>query len=202
MRSAFLILLLGMAILGGCATPPPPAPDPDRAADLHAARLPALQALTDWSIKGRIGLSSEVESWHADLRWRQSEEHYLINLAGPFGQGRVKIEGRPGLVTLETEDRVFRDLDADRLINRRLGWQVPVRGLNWWVRGMASPRMADPLSREFDERGRLLRLSQGGWIVEFLRYRDVDGLQLPDKVFAENPEWKVRIVIADYKVGS
>lgn len=195
-----MIAVLGL--LGGCAVPPERAPDPGRAAALYDARQPALESLRHWIIKGRIGLSSEVESWHADLHWRQSKARYAISLVGPFGQGQVRINGEPGRVTLATEDRVFSDRDADRLINRRLGWQVPVRGLEWWVRGLASPRMAEPVSRELDGEGRLLRLSQGGWVVEFLRYRNVNGLQLPDKVFAESPEWKVRIVVSDYEVGS
>jgi len=47
----------------------------------------------------------------------------------------------------------------------------------------------------FDEAGRLARLQQSHWLIEYPAYARVDGLVLPRKVYLENDELSVRLVI-------
>ncbi len=65
------------------------------------------------------------------------------------------------------------------MLYQRLGWEVPFNELVYWARGLPNP---GAVNLETDHLGRLTRLQQGIWAVEYLDYRDIEGLQLPSKL--------------------
>jgi outer membrane lipoprotein LolB len=60
--------------------------------------------------------------------------------------------------------------------------------------GIPDPEVAAAVT-ELDENGRLVRLEQGGWIVEISRYSEGGGQQMPRILAATNPDTRVRMVI-------
>lgn len=190
MKRYWGLALIGL-LLNGCATHPSIPADPARD-EVH------LRALDAWTFDGRIALYNDAEVWNADLRWRQQGPRYDIHLSGPFGQGRARIRGDADGVTLETAERTRRGRDPETLFNQTLGWRIPVNGLQWWIRGLSAP--SAQTNALLDAQGRLQRLRQDGWDIQFKRYVVVDGLALPGKVFLENPEWTVRLVIQDWRL--
>ena len=53
----------------------------------------------------------------------------------------------------------------------------------------------------FDEEGQLSRLRQADWHIDYPAYQQSDGLSLPRKVFLENTELSVRLVIDRWQGG-
>lgn len=190
-----LLLALGVGVvLVGCAQVPV---QPDAMAareQAWAAHQAQLSGLDAWTLTGRIALSSETEAWNATLRWRQDDARYDILLIGPLGQGSLALKGDDRSVVLRTSDgQTSTATDPEGLLARHLGWRLPLEGLQHWVLGLPDPgRPAEPV---LDEAGRLAELTQAGWTMQFLRYDPVEDLMLPGKIFLENPEWKVRLVV-------
>jgi outer membrane lipoprotein LolB len=197
-RRLLSILGLGM-VLAGCAqapVQPDAAAARERAWEAHRAEV---SQLGTWTLTGRISLSSETEAWNATLRWRQNDTRYDILLIGPLGQGSLAVRGDDRSVVLKTSDgKTATAPDPEGLLARHLGWRLPLEGLQHWVLGLPEPGLR--AERVLDETGRLAELTQAGWTLQFLRYDPVDGVMLPGKIFLENAEWKVRLVVERWAV--
>jgi outer membrane lipoprotein LolB len=185
-----VLLALPLGLLGGCAAPPVTAltntPWP--------ARQVALAKLQTWRLAGRLALTSGEQGWHASLYWQQQADDYRIELVGPLGQGRLRIQGAASGVSVQTADGQVRTADdPDRLLAETSGVHLPLKGLLYWVRGLPDP--AQPAVLAGDAEGRLTRLEQAGWTIEYLDYRPVAALTLPVRLRAYRDEVNVQIII-------
>lgn len=188
--------LMLAAMLGSCATPPGPAPADQT---VWLARQAALAALTDWQVSGRIGVVSGQDGWHASFQWAQQDADYRIDLIGPLGQGRVVIQGDARETRVQTQDgRQWTAPDAEVLLERSLGVRLPVNGLRYWVRGLPEPGPTPTL--QTDAEGRLTRLEQNGWIIEYPVYAPVAALDLPARIIARRPDLSIRLVIEQWSL--
>jgi outer membrane lipoprotein LolB len=194
-RRHYPVGLVALALLAGCATPVETATHP-----AWPARQRTLVALRDWSVNGRLAVTTAQEGWHVSLYWVQQGPVYSIDLIGPLGQGRVRIQGDARGVSLRTADgQLQRATDADELLARAVGVRIPLNGLLYWVRGVPDP--GQPGALALDEQGRLSRLEQGGWRIEYLDYMPVAALELPRRIRATQGEIKVQIVVNDWSLA-
>lgn len=198
MKSHCTSLALVLTLLSGCATPPTLSPE---AASAWTARQTALTQLTAWQADGRIGVVSGQEGWHASFQWAQQESGYRIDLIGPLGQGRVVIENNGQETRIQTQDgQNWTAPDADELLEQTLGVRLPVNGLRYWARGLPEPGSTPVL--QTDAGGRLIRLEQNGWIIEYPAYAPTSrlNLDLPERIVARRPDLSVKLVIEQWKL--
>lgn len=178
--------------------------DPEQA---WQARQKILSTLQSWDLTGRIGVQTEKDSWQASLRWDQSPDSYAIRLSTPLGQEVMQLHGNASGVTMRTSDGEELAEDAETLMTKRLGWSLPVSGLRYWVLGVADPQAPLPATadKELDGLGRLTRLHQSGWDIEFRRYVTVNNVELPDKIFLSNKQGvqlNVRLAVEQWEIHS
>ncbi len=197
MRHAFL--LPAVLALAACAAPQPPVSLPADAAAAWTGRQARLSRITHFRLQGRVAVKNGVEAWHLDVAWSQRGPEYVIDLSGPFGAGRVRLTGRNGgPVVLETADGRFTAAEPEQLLYEHTGVRMPVSGLRHWLLGLPGPG-ARPAA--LDGRGRLARLSRGGWEVRFRAYTLVDGLDLPRLITVERDGVRVRLVVDQWRLG-
>jgi outer membrane lipoprotein LolB len=195
-------LVSAVLLLTGCATQPPVEPPSARISQLWQQHARAVAAQSDWALSGRIAASSEDDGWSGKLYWQQGREDYRISFNAPSGQGGLLLDGRPQQVEMLTSDGERHVAsDAESLLLQTLGWELPLSSLRYWVRGIPVPASDDTPVLAFDDSGRLTRLRQSDWAVEYPAYRPVNGLMLPRKVFLENAEFSVRLVIDRWLAG-
>ena len=189
--SVWIALLASTAWLAGCAVAPGPSPEQ---ASARAERQQELTRLTRWQAVGRIGVINGQDGWHANFQWTQHERDYRIDLIGPLGQGRVLIRGDGQQVTIQTQDGQSQTApDPDSLLERTLGVRLPVEGLRYWIRGASEPGPIAAL--QTDASGRLLRLEQKGWILEYPAYSPSASPALPARIVARRQDLSVKLVI-------
>ena len=179
---------LSLAFLGACTTlaPLPPAPP------VNQALIPAFQ------IAGRISVRHDNDGFSGNLSWRHSPTNDEFVILNPLGQGVARITQNAQGVTLETADgKVLRAHDAETLTEQALGFRLPLSGLPNWVQ--AQPVGNDAKLRYHTD-GTLDSLTEQGWQIEYLSYRPIGTLLLPGKVFMENTELKLRLIIDDWQV--
>lgn len=188
-------LALAFALSGACATqalrPPPAGP-------AWEARVAALQALAGWDVNGRIAVTDPSQYWQANVRWHQQGEDYVIDLIGPLGQGRMKVEGGPRGVRLQTADGVLEAANPDDLLIRATGLRIPINGLRYWALGL--PESAKASRLEGDANQRLALLEQGGWRIDYARYGRFEGLELPKLIQAQQKDLKVKLIIDQWSL--
>lgn len=143
-----------------------------------------LSAIKSWNLRGKMGVKTGPKGGSATLKWRYNTTEQYIELYGPLGGGRVIIDvDSAGAVLRDTKGVVIRGQTASEVLYRRLGWQVPFDHLADWARGLAGEDATDIV---IDAEGRLKRLVQDNWQVEYQGYRQVEGavsgLMLPTKI--------------------
>ncbi len=154
-----------------------------------------------WALKGRVAVWVGEEGWHATLTWTQTADDFRIELAGPLGQGALRLHGDADGVDLERADGVHDHArNADELLERHTGWALPADGLRYWVRGLAVPDRPADWQRDSD--GLPQRLRQSGWSIRYVRFSQQPGLGLmPQRIDLERDGIRVRLV-ADSWTGS
>ena len=194
--SAFIVMLL----LWGCASTPEPA-DLEVVDDTWTLRRDTLLQLQNWELDGRIGITVEHQAWQASLVWVQRGENFLLDVAGPLGQGRLMVSGGPNGVRAERHDgRVVNATDVESLLRSELGWTLPVEGLRYWVKGVPNPRESTQ-SIALDELGRLAELNQSGWRIRYPSYIESDDVDLPHKIRLDSGDVSVRMVVDQWAHG-
>ena len=186
----YLGVLLAVLLLAGCASTP--APQSGQSAS----------SLVDWQLNGRVSLTRGEEGWHASLHWQDQADGYFLKIAGPLGQGGFQLSGDSlGVVLVDADGNTFAARDADTLLQQVAGWQLPVTGLRYWIRGLPAPA-AGAAQERHDESGQLDQLTQSGWIIKYDRYQLVNGISLPGKLQLLHDDVSVRIVVDKWELGA
>ena len=195
LRPALFLAVL-IALLSGCAIPPTTSPE---AAAAWTSRQSRLAQLTAWQADGRIGVVSGQDGWHANFQWAQQNSGYRIDLIGPLGQGRVVVESDGSEARVQTQDgQSWTAPDADTLLEQSLGVRLPVNGLRYWARGLPEPGSTPTL--QTDAQGRLTRLEQNGWVIEYPAYAPTSilNLDLPERIVARRQDLSVKLIIEQW----
>jgi outer membrane lipoprotein LolB len=185
-------LLAAIVALTGCASlSPPTAPvDPD-AQSRHQRKLEDISA---FSLSGRMAVQTEKRGFSGSLRWRHTEDGDHFALYSPLGTQVADINANKDGVTLTTNDRkTYKADNAETLLQQTMGWSLPLTGLSDWIIGRPTSSAYEVISR--DAQGRLVRLKQDGWDIEYPTYQTVDGTDLPGKVILRSPQLDLKLLV-------
>ena len=174
-------LLIFAAFIAGCATAvsPPPVADVDAAWHLRQA---ALKPVTAWHVRGRLALRAADQGWHATLNWERDGERHRLDFTGPLGRGHLRlVQDDRGAELQDAEQRIWRAGNAETLLFRATGWRLPLDGLNYWIVGLAAPDSES--THQLDAQGRLKKLAQSGWDIQFLEYTHYGSFDMPSKMY-------------------
>jgi outer membrane lipoprotein LolB len=200
------VLAIGFAALAGCAVAPvrtPPLPPAEQAAAVarQQAREAALAAMPDWHLEGRVALTNGTRGGSGRLEWTQRGPAFEVVLSAPVTRQGWRLAGGPGDARLEgLEGGTRHGADAAALLREATGWEIPVAALSRWVRGARAPGGDARLA--FSADGRLARLEQDGWTLDYADWRpQAGGIELPMRVTASRDPARVRLVVDAWAQG-
>lgn len=196
-RLALAACVLSLAACAGPRVRPDAARDPQRL-EHQERREQALAAVPDWSLRGRLGVSDARDGGSGTLEWTQHGDTFRFSVHAPVTGKTWILSGTPthAVLTGLRAEAIEGD-DARALLERELGWQVPVAGLVDWVRGMRAPGTAHI---EFRPDGLPAVIVQDGWRIEFLDYDRSHEPPLPRRLFASSGDRKVRLAIREWSI--
>jgi outer membrane lipoprotein LolB len=191
--AACLVVLLG---LSGCHTLTP-AVSPSAPWDL---RRPQLQGQEHFVLKGRVAVATGSTGFNANLRWVQEADNAHLTLEGPLGAGAVQVNSTAGTLEVVNSRGEHIGNDAARAeLATRLGFEVPLASLRYWILGVPQPDV--PAQESLDAaQQRLDSLVQGGWHIAYTAYGDVHGQTLPTRLTLERDAVRVRLVVDDWQL--
>lgn len=205
----FWIALAVTACLAACTSRPirselPPA-QREAAESAQAAREAALRADPSWSLAGRIAVSTGRGGGSGRIDWRQAGERYEVSLSAPITRQSWRLSGDVSGAVLEgLEGGPRGGADAAAVLHEATGWDIPILALSDWVRGARSDALG-PADVEFGADGRLSRIEQGGWTIDYRWPESSDGSAgspvLPSRLDARRGEAKVRLIVDEWSDG-
>lgn len=187
MNKIYLLILL--AFLAGCSDIP-------LRTESDIGLQNQREQIKSWDLKGRLSLTSEKESGTVTFHWTQDQERYLMRFIAPLGQGTFALRGGEGdgVYLLTAKNKILHADDVETLLKQSVGWHVPVSGFRYWVRGLPEPGV-ELAGQQFDTQGRLIEMQQVDWKISIKRYIDVDGVDLPAKIFMHNDHFKLKLIV-------
>jgi outer membrane lipoprotein LolB len=188
--------LLGLLALAGCHT----LPVATSASAPWESRRPALQGLAHFLVKGRVAVATGATGFNANLRWEQDGDSAHLTLDGPLGIGGVQVNSQGE--TLEVINAHGEHIGNDQAraeLRTRLGFDVPLASLRYWILGVPRPEASaeeslDPAQQRLDG------LTQDGWHVAYGAYVDAHGQVLPARLTLEREAVRVRLVVDDWQL--
>ncbi len=149
----------------------------------------------NWSFSGKIGITTPKESVAGFIQWQQQDETFDIYVTGPMGQGSTRIQGTPDKATLTQGGKIHEGVDPQQMIYEQLGWFFPLKNLPFWLQGKEAPFS---LAKTETKDGKLTKIEQDLWNVEFQRYHAYYGL--PERIKIRQGKWKFLIVVKNWSI--
>ena len=207
LRNAAIVACAAI-LLAGCATIAPRAPlsAAERGAALarQQEREAALGGQADWNLAGRVALSNGTRGGSGRIEWRQRGAQFEVSLSAPVTRQGWRLTGGAGSARLEGLDGGPRSGgDPQALLRDATGWEIPVAALASWVRGARAPA-GGAAELQFGGDGRLARLQQDGWTLDYAGWQLQPGLgvELPMRVTAERDSARIRLVVDSWQGGA
>jgi len=161
----------------------------------------SLRAYPRWQAQGRFAARNGEDAWSGSLLWQQKDEHYLIRLSGPLGQGGMLLEGDEELATITlSRNRQYEARSANELVRQYAGLRLPLEELRHWLLGVPAPWGGYAITG-LDQSGRIERLTQRGWDVQFSAYQSLENTSVPGKIRLQHPDYQVRLIIQSWQAG-
>lgn len=177
------LLLLAVAALAGCTTPPV----------LQSPQAAHRRLVTAFTLEGRLAASDGVRNANGSVVWTHGATRDEWSAVSPLGQIVARITADASGAVLDTHDgQRHAAPDIDSLLPEIVGVQLPVAALTHWVQ--AVPRSGARVL-QLDDAGRPARISDAGWIIDYTRYADDTPGAMPVRMDAHWGETRIRLLI-------
>lgn len=180
------LILAAAIILVGCAAPPKgPLPSTPK----EQLQLNAFQA------RGKMSWSQDGKGDSAKFEWEYRNPEQQIDFFTPLGSVAATIKSEPGRVVLDTaQGDQFTAASLEALSTRVFEMTLPLTGFEYWAQGLPKPN--SPFSEEVTPTGK--RLTQDGFVLDYLHWVEVQGRQLPDQLDIRNQGFTLKLRIKEW----
>ena len=195
----WLIIVFAGIVLSGCSHQQPKAPLISQNWPNHKEKV---ESIANWQAVGKLAVKVPNDGGSASLKWIQTGAEYQIELNGPFGSGKVTINGLPTSVTLSEAGQPPQTAKtAEELIRKNTGWNIPVTQLAFWVRGLPDPK-TKVTHFSPNAQGLIGELEQLGWKVSYGDYLNAtiseSSIPMPGRIVAEYKDVRLTLVVREW----
>jgi outer membrane lipoprotein LolB len=188
LRAALAALLA--ALVSACAVAPREVAQVDPA------------SVSSFQLEGRINLRVPKESFPGRLRWQHAPGADELWFYSPLGSAVAHLSrDAQGARLVTSEGREYQAADLRQLSIDVLGWDLPLEGLPYWVRGLPWPQAGETVE-ERDALGSLKLLRQAGWQVSYLDWSPAGVRGLPSKLDLQGERMRIRLVVERWSVDA
>ena len=191
-KIAYMLVPISFLFFNGCSQYPvtkpgvvkPPVTEASKEQNWKK-RQSYLAGKSSWNLQSKISLRVKDENLIFGLNWQQKPaNYYVMQVSNPLTGALVAKLTRDasGVALLSDNGRTYRDADEERLLQTQSGLKLPVKGMQYWVRGITSPQYkVDQLI--LDNAGRPQTIYQAGWKVSYSNYSNNGFNAAPQKIF-------------------
>lgn len=196
MPRLFLLLLFAL-YLAGCVSTPTQPDQKIATAESAQAHIEKIAAIKQFALKGRIGVQADGKGFSGQITWQHQPDRDLLTLYSPLGGQIALIEKSDGKVTLtDAKGNTLTEDNWENLTEKTLGWALPLDGLTDWALGRPSAQRVQLQSR--DAHGRLTKLKQDDWDIDYQAYIHHQDTLLPQRLNLRRVEANVKLVVESW----
>ena len=172
-------------LVAGCAATPRQAVEPPPPIDARAAE--------SWMAQGRLAVAVEGQGGSGAFTWRQESARSELAVRGPLGVGafNVTVAGDELSVT-DGEGVTLSGDDARRQVQARLGAELPLESLRYWMLGLPAP--SPPAQVQDSAQAPVRVVEQGGWQIAYDGFARFGSLTAPTRLTATGPNLRLKLV--------
>jgi len=165
----------------------------------HDVRQTQLRQITRWQARGVLGIRNLSTNKGAvvNFLWNENGNQYQIDFSAALNFVNATLQGKPGSVDFRQGNKHYQAKSIAALMQQQFGWALPVRNLQYWIKGQIAPGQS---SETYDQYGHLKTLKQNGWQINYFAYTQVKNQDLPSRLTLINPQFNVRIVIKQWAI--
>ena len=157
-----------------------------------------------------MALRSDKGNGNLQIQWQQRNDEFDIHLFGPLGQAAAHVYGSGDALQVDiadqsrdvktgeidlVEDSLNQAEDSLNLVEDSLGWEIPVKEMSFWVRGLPVPGLVHEIA--YDDQGLPDWLVQSGWRVEYRKYKQ----QRPVRMVFTRDSIHILLVVKEWRVN-
>jgi len=182
-------LLLSAAIAGCAAVPRAPAVT---GLPVDAARV------TSWSAAGRMAVAVAGDGGSGSFDWTQRASTTELQVRGPLGAGALRIvTDGSSLAVTDGEGRMLDAQAARDELRARLGVDLPLAEMRYWMLGLAAPGIDAQVSAAA---AGAASIEQSGWTVTYEPFIVAQGWAVPSRLVVANPVAKIKVVVDQWRL--
>jgi outer membrane lipoprotein LolB len=153
-------------------------------------------AAMDWTLRGKMALRSDQGHANMQIHWQQRGDEFDIHISGPLGQSAAHVFGSSESLQIDAagQSRKYKANEIE-LVKDSLGWEIPVKEMSFWVRGLPVPDLYHEIS--YDNRGLPYLLLQSGWQVEYKKFKR----QAPVRTIFTRGPTRILLVIKEWRLN-
>jgi outer membrane lipoprotein LolB len=153
-----------------------------------------------FELNGRVNVRTERSAYPGRIRWQHAPQRDEVWLYSPLGSAVAHMRQDANGAMLATSDgKEYHAAHVTELARDVLGYELPLDGLQYWVRGLPSPTL-DAVERQDDADGRPKQIKQGPWKVSYLGWEPAGANGLPSKLDLAGEGLRMRLVVDEWKV--
>lgn len=192
-----IFLLFLPILLASCVSAPTQPNQKVATIESSQAHIEKIAAIRQFALKGRIGVQADGKGFSGQIAWQHQPDHDLFTLYSPLGSQIALIEKYGGKVTLtDAKGNTLTEDTLQTLTQKTLGWALPLEELTDWALGRPSPQRVQLQSR--DAYGRLIKLKQDGWDIDYQAYINHQDTVLPQRMSLRRVEANVKLVVESW----
>ncbi len=154
-----------------------------------------------FSMSGRIDVIDGAKGeYHGKIRWVRYGEEQDIQMMAPTGKTLALLTQKNGGFELMTSEGHFlQSGSSEELLQKALGYQFPLNGLDYWVQGTASPSSA--FQSKPNAGGQFDTLTQDGWNIRYGDYFKPEGdvtSKVPRKITAVRGDLSIKVSVDNW----
>jgi outer membrane lipoprotein LolB len=189
MRSLVLVVL--SALLAACAGTPRVATIPG--APVDPARV------VDWTARGRMAIAFANDGGSGSFEWAQRAATTDLQLRGPLGAGALRIvTDGTSLAVTDADGQSLDSESARQRIRGRLGADLPLVEMRFWMLGLAAPGSEARVRAEGPATPR--EIVQSGWTVTFEPFKTVQGWSVPARLTAASGDARIKVILDEWQL--
>jgi outer membrane lipoprotein LolB len=195
---AAMVAAAALLLSAGCRTLPPGATVGPGADAPWPEQRAALEKLDRYGLNGRVAVAAQGQGFSASLRYQQEPKRSNLALDGPLGIGGLRVEIEDADITIATSRGDKLDGDAARgELERRLGFQLPLVELRWWLLGLPAP--GESSINQDAGSGEIRDFTQNGWHVSINSRAAGLGFALPQRLTAERDGARLKLFVENWQ---